>query len=84
MSRLGAWPKSGVTPAGGLIAGPSSSVRSSAWTCVGEVRAVESVILVNSKVRRGSLAGVRTRESTPLSQYSQTFVTLDRLPILHL
>lgn len=83
MSRLGAWSKSGITPAGGLIAGPSSSVRSSAWTGVGEVRAVESVILMDSRVSGRSEAGVVTKESTPLNQYSPTFATLDRLSILH-
>lgn len=84
MSRLGAWSKSGITPAGGLIAGPSSSVRSSAWSCVGEVPAVESVMLMDSEMRGTSEAGVVTKESTPLNQYSPTFATLDKLSILHL
>ena len=48
MLRLGGLWKSGSIPGGGLMAGPSSSMRSAAWACAG---VVELAILNGCEVR---------------------------------
>ena len=54
-SRLGGLWKFGITPAGGLIAGPSSSVRSAAWACSWAIAVVELAISLEYKVRLKTL-----------------------------